>query len=337
MADRSQLLAAALAHAASGRHVFPLWPGGKAPALSQAWQRHATRDPATIERWWTARPYNIGVATGPSRLVVVDLDAPKPARASSGRVATTSTTSTTSQVNGMIDVVDAEPASTTSTTSDTSAPIHGRDVFMAVCARHRQRTPGDTLIVATPSGGWHLYFRHPDTGPVLRNTKGGTARALGPNIDTRGHGGYVVAPPSIIAGRNYRIVRDRPPANLPGWLSELLRNLDTAAVRPAPAGPVQVRLATGTGTDRRAAFLAAALDREADHVRGAAGSAGNAVLWGAAVALGQLVAGGELDETLVTTVLEQAATGGGRRTVAEARATIRSGLRRGRLRPRTVA
>jgi hypothetical protein len=97
---------------------------------------------------------------------------------------------------------------------------------------------------------------------------------------------------------------------------------------------VRVRLA---GTDRRTAFLSAALQGEADHVRNAPKERGNAVLWGAAVALGQLVAGGELDEALVVAVLEQAGTVDGRRTLAEARATIRSGLRRGALRPRTVA
>jgi hypothetical protein len=187
--------------------------------------------------------------------------------------------------------------------------------------------------VATASGGWHLYYRHP-AGPPLRNTKGGTARSLGINIDTRGLGGYVVAAESVLAGRRYRVVRDAPPAPLPGWLATLLRDLDAAADRPTPAGPMSVRL---TATDRRSAFLAAALRREAEHVLRATKGEGSAVLWGAAVALGQLVAGGELDAGSVADVLEQAAIAGGRRTVAEARATIRSGLRRGAGRPRRVA
>lgn len=326
MSDHPELLAAALAHAARGWHVFPLWPGSKAPAVSGKWEQRATCDPEGIRRWWTTRPFNIGLAVGPSGLVVVDLDAAKPAR---GGVATTSTTSTTSQVRDVADVVNARLMSTTSTTFD----AHGRDVFLTLCARHGHPAPADTLIVATPSRGWHLYFRHPEDGPALRNTKGGTARALGPNIDTRGHGGYVVAPGSVVDGRRYRIVRDQPPGSLPGWLAEVLGKLDAAVTWPVPAGPVRVPLA---GVDRRTAFRRAALSREADHVRHAPKQRGNAVLWGAAVALGQLVAGGELDETLVADVLEQAATADGRRSVAEARATIRSGLRRGAGRPRTV-
>jgi hypothetical protein len=331
MSDRSNLLATALTHAARGWHVFPLWPDSKTPAVPDAWQHRATRDPDIIRRWWAARPFNIGVAVGPSGLLVVDLDAPKPAR---GGPAITSITSITSQVKPVIIRNGCGLVSITSTTSITpaAADTHGRDVFLALCARHGRPVPADTLIVATPSGGWHLYYRHPDDGPGLRNTKGGTTRSLGPAIDTRGHGGYVVAAGSVLAGRRYTVVRDRDPALLPGWLADLLRELDTTLTYPVPAGPVRL-----AGADRRAAFLNAALSREADHVRRAPKQRGNAVLWGAAVALGQLVAGGQLDETLVVRMLEQAAVADGRRSLAEARATIRSGLRRGAQRPRTVA
>lgn len=54
-----------------------------------------------------------------------------------------------------------------------------------------------TLTVRTPSGGEHRYFAHP--GDVLPNSAG----KLGPGLDVRGDGGYVVAPPSIIHGRRY--------------------------------------------------------------------------------------------------------------------------------------
>src|SRR5207248_3906466 len=40
-------------------------------------------------------------------------------------------------------------------------------------------------------GGMHLYFRHP--GESIANDVG---RRLGPGIDVRGDGGYVIAPPS---------------------------------------------------------------------------------------------------------------------------------------------
>ncbi|MFD6759129.1 bifunctional DNA primase/polymerase [Streptomyces roseolus] len=88
----SVLLRHALAAAERGWHVFPLRPGTKRPALhSEArcprtgacagghvkWEERATTDPERITRAWAQAPFNIGLATGPSGLVVVDLDMPK--------------------------------------------------------------------------------------------------------------------------------------------------------------------------------------------------------------------------------------------------------------------
>lgn len=54
-----------------------------------------------------------------------------------------------------------------------------------------------TPIVRTGGGGLHFYFRYDPARPV-----GNTASRLGPGLDTRGDGGYVVAPPSIHASGN---------------------------------------------------------------------------------------------------------------------------------------
>ena len=53
--------------------MFPCAIGGKQPALRGNWQDLATTDPATIAGWWTRRPYNIGIACGPSGLVVTNV------------------------------------------------------------------------------------------------------------------------------------------------------------------------------------------------------------------------------------------------------------------------
>ncbi|MFC7591275.1 bifunctional DNA primase/polymerase [Nonomuraea antimicrobica] len=76
MNDRTRY---ALAAARRGWHVFPVAIGDKPPAKGFTdWGANATTDPDLIRRWWTRAPYNIGIACGPSGLVVVDLDTQKP-------------------------------------------------------------------------------------------------------------------------------------------------------------------------------------------------------------------------------------------------------------------
>ncbi|HZM83026.1 MAG TPA: bifunctional DNA primase/polymerase [Candidatus Limnocylindrales bacterium] len=50
-----------------------------------------------------------------------------------------------------------------------------------------------TRFVRTGSGGLHLYYQHPGAHSKIPNSAG----KLGPGIDVRGDGGYVVAPPSV--------------------------------------------------------------------------------------------------------------------------------------------
>jgi hypothetical protein len=55
-----------------------------------------------------------------------------------------------------------------------------------------------TYSVRTPRGGLHLYYRHDPARPIPC-----TASKLAPHIDTRGDGGYVLVPPSIVGGKSY--------------------------------------------------------------------------------------------------------------------------------------
>ncbi|MGH3754884.1 MAG: bifunctional DNA primase/polymerase [Pseudonocardiaceae bacterium] len=77
-ATQDNLLAWALYLAARGWHVFPITPSAKKPPAINQWEIRASTDPDRIHRWWQHGPYTIGIATGPSGLVVIDLDTPKP-------------------------------------------------------------------------------------------------------------------------------------------------------------------------------------------------------------------------------------------------------------------
>ena len=50
------------------------------PALRGSWQDLATADPDRVPAWWARTAYSIGVACGPSGLVVIDLDTPPTGR-----------------------------------------------------------------------------------------------------------------------------------------------------------------------------------------------------------------------------------------------------------------
>ncbi|MFJ8023006.1 phage/plasmid primase, P4 family [Streptomyces sp. NPDC096311] len=102
-----------------------------------------------------------------------------------------------------------------------------------------------TYTVQTWSGGWQHYFQMPE--PRLKNSTGTDKAGLGPDIDTRGDGGYVVAAPSVVEDNDvrgqYRVTVREKPAELPVWIPEKLskpRKLYVAPGRPT-APPVDRR------------------------------------------------------------------------------------------------
>ena len=71
---RPDMLARALAYAATGTPVFPCAVAGKAPLTTHGF-RDATTDVATIRTWWTATPdANIATPTGAPGFDVLDVD-----------------------------------------------------------------------------------------------------------------------------------------------------------------------------------------------------------------------------------------------------------------------
>lgn len=86
--------------------------------------------------------------------------------------------------------------------------------------------------------GLHAYFRSPE-GVDVKNTQS----VLAPNIDTKGEGGYVIAPPSIHAGGGrYEWIEAGPWEDVPEWVPPLtLFEQKQEATRPA-ATPVNGNL-----------------------------------------------------------------------------------------------
>jgi len=102
-----------------------------------------------------------------------------------------------------------------------------------------------TWEVETPSGGKHVYFRAPAAVPI-RNSSG---TRLGPGIDVRGNGGFVVAPPSQALAGNYRWISPPwscPVASMPPWLVRLL----TQPRQPSSTAPSQAPPRASTAVPR---------------------------------------------------------------------------------------
>jgi hypothetical protein len=274
------LLAASLAAGAAelaeqGYYLFPVRRGDKRPAIDR-WEQRSSASPDRVRRAWTGRfaGYNVGLACGPSRLLVIDLDA-----------------------HGSLPEEWRLPG-----------VVDGGDVLAQLHEWAGQPWP-QTRWTRTPSGGSHLWFRAPDA-PELRNTAG----LLGPMVDTRAAGGYIVTPPSVVGGRAYLWVDDREPEPLPGWLLRLLQPRQAAAPQAAAraSGDVPARL--------RGLIAHVAAGRPGDR---------NGRLFWAACRVGELIAAGRVDQAAAELLVRAALAAGLRGGEPEARRTVASGLRAG--------
>jgi hypothetical protein len=217
--------------------------------------------------------------------------------------------------------------------------VTGMDTLAELAAAARAQLP-DTFTVTTPSGGRHLYFRAPSGPPI-----GNTARKLGVLLDSRGAGGYVLAPGCWLApqqpsrtragrsGGTYELLDDNPPADLPIWLHRAL-SADRSTASSGAAEPLSAALRSP------GRYLAAVLREELQRVHAAGSGHHNAAVFTAARALGQLAAGGALDmaeaEVMLTRAAEPIAAGPCDCTARDLATTIRSGLAYGARRPRRL-
>lgn len=102
---------------------------------------------------------------------------------------------------------------------DVDPPL-GQETWDALCERHEAAPL--TFTCSTPRGGTHLWFEG-----ATRNS----SNHLGPKIDTRSYGGYVLIPPSVIApgqytnnpnGGSYNVTHSETIAACPRFVTESL-------------------------------------------------------------------------------------------------------------------
>jgi hypothetical protein len=282
LATTAGLAAAAVAVAERGWAVFPCRRGDKRPAIDH-WEQRSSADPAHVAGAWRDRwpRANIGIACGPSQLVVVDLDTP------------------------------AHGSPATTMPARAAAGSGGRDVLAKLAEEAGVPWP-DTYCVRTPSGGMHMYFSAGAAGSGLRNSAG----RVGPMVDIRAAGGYIVAAGSVVRGRPYESVTDAPLASLPAWLAALAR-----PQKPA-TGPRRETAGDPSGSYQRLRGIIQTVLDSAPGTR-------NGRLYWAACRAAELIRAGTVDRAtaehvLLVAAMEAGLAGG----EPEARRTIASGLGR---------
>lgn len=115
----------------------------------------------------------------------------------------------------------------------------------------------ETYEVRTPRGGRHLYF----TGSLPS-----TVQKIGKKLDTRGTGGYVLIPPSVVAGKPYEVLHDRDPIDAPNWIAAKI-----GAARDRVAATID-DLDLAGNVDRAERLLASLVDRGDVAVSGRGGN-----------------------------------------------------------------
>lgn len=157
--------------------------------------------------------------------------------------------------------------------------IDMKDDGPAWLAEHEGDLPA-TRVHRSPSGGRHYFFRLPEE--EIRNSQSRIAKG----VDTRGEGGYVCWP---TPGWGYAVESDADFADMPEWLIEAQRKPP-----PPPPAPLTVSRREHGGT----AYGLAALADECQKINRAGFGEQERTLNEAALRMGHLVAGGQLEEGL---------------------------------------
>lgn len=324
MTQLQDMMTAALAYAGAGLRVLPVHSvdhlgectcgsascnsPGKHPRTAHG-VREASADPDVIAAWWARWPgANVGLATGPAA------------------------------GEGLIGwwVLDLDRPK--------AGEIDGRDALEVLAEIHGGLPQG--AVSLTGSGGMHLLFRWPESGPAVRSR----ARVLRhdgawASADTRGLGGYIVAPPSMHAtGARYAWGEGAGLEALcaaPAWLEAAVRARDESKVAAAAGKALGGAGGAGeasweVGGDRPSRYVAGALAKACERLEKlTAGQRHASLLREARTIGGWLHLVSQPDEEQATAALAEAAMRAGL-PEKDARRTARDGVQHGMNEPRDL-
>ena len=180
-----------------------------------------------------------------------------------------------------------------------------------------------TLTSRTPRGGYHLVYQRPEAG--FKNS----TSALADKVDTRGDGGYIVAPPSVAHGKAYQWDdEDARVALLPAWVLPAMAPKEVEYDRGTPVE------ADMTERDRKRleAWSRGTLRDRCSRLATTAEGGRNQRLFSAAADVGSCIAAGGIDAAQAVAELRSAAQAAGLKP-GETKKTIESGLKKGAAEP----
>lgn len=192
-------------------------------------------------------------------------------------------------------------------------------------------------VVETGSGGQHLWWAWPGEGTVQSRARVLALDGVKASADTRGRGGYVVAPPSVHAsGRSYRWTQEPPVEGLPACPGALLDAVRASRREAPPAAAGAPRSVPELDGDSRAArYVEGALRRACERVAASALGARHAALLREGETLGGWVHLGVCSAEVMVEALAAAGVAAGV-SETEAARTARDAVAHGQERPREL-
>lgn len=194
----------------------------------------------------------------------------------------------------------------------------GFSTYVALLQQHNE-TPADHASQCTPSGGQHILFKY--TTPI-KNSAG----KIGPKIDVRGDGGYIIIAPSHIHGVGSYTASNGFLDNIPDapdWLTRLATEPSQKKARTVP-----------TPAHTPPAYGQKALDSECSALAATPRGQQNEELSRSAWRMGNLVAGGHLSYDAARAALLNAIQGWEQLDLRKITDTIDRQLKEGMTHPR---